>query len=47
MALQLPIETARLLVRSFQPEADAEPMFRVYGDPEVMRFIPGGALPDE
>jgi ribosomal-protein-alanine N-acetyltransferase len=34
-------------VRCFVPEVDAKPMFRVYGDPEVMRFIPGGALPDE
>ena len=35
------------MVRCFVPETDAEPMFRVYGDPEVMRFIPGGALSDE
>jgi [ribosomal protein S5]-alanine N-acetyltransferase len=47
MPVQLPLVTERLLVRCFVPEADAEPMFRVYGDPEVMRFIPGGALPDE
>jgi len=47
VAVQLPIETARLLIRSFEPEADTEPMFRVYGDPEVMRFIPGGALSGE
>ena len=35
------------MVRCFVPETDVEPMFRVYGDPEVMRFIPGGALSDE
>jgi len=28
------------------PAADCEQMLEVYGDPEVMRFIPGGALPD-
>jgi ribosomal-protein-alanine N-acetyltransferase len=42
----LPIETERLLVRSFDAGADSLPMFDVYGDPEVMRFIPGGALAD-
>lgn len=45
--IRLPIETERLVVRGFVPEADAEPMFTVYGDAEVMRFIPGGALSDE
>jgi ribosomal-protein-alanine N-acetyltransferase len=45
--VRLPIETKRLLVRCFLPEVDAEPMLRVYGDAEVMRFIPGGALSDE
>ena len=33
-------------MRSFDPVGDSQPMFNVYGDPEVMRFIPGGALPD-
>ncbi len=47
MSIQLPILTERLIVRCFEPETDAEPMLRVYGDPEVMRFIPGGALSDE
>jgi [ribosomal protein S5]-alanine N-acetyltransferase len=42
----LPIETERLLVRSFDAVPDSLPMFSVYGDPEVMRFIPGGALAD-
>jgi len=47
VSISLPIETERLLVRCFLPEADAKPMFEVYGDPEVMRFIPRGALADE
>jgi RimJ/RimL family protein N-acetyltransferase len=38
----LPIETERLTIRPFDPETDAEAMLAVYGDPEVMRFIPGG-----
>ena len=41
----LPIETERLLIRDFDPARDSETMLSVYGDPEVMRFIPGGALP--
>jgi RimJ/RimL family protein N-acetyltransferase len=44
MRVPLPIETERLTIREFQPEADAEAMLTVYGDPEVMRFIPGGAF---
>jgi RimJ/RimL family protein N-acetyltransferase len=43
--LSLPIVTPRLRIRPFQP-ADAEPMMAVYGDPDVMRYIPGGPLPD-
>jgi RimJ/RimL family protein N-acetyltransferase len=43
VAIPLPIETDRLLLRRFEPELDVEPMLAVYGDPEVMRFIPGGA----
>ena len=46
MSIALPIETERLVVRAFMPAADCEQMLEVYGDPEVMRFIPGGALPD-
>ena len=42
MAVPLPIETERLILRRFDPERDSEPMLAVYGDPEVMRFIPGG-----
>jgi len=39
--IPLPIETERLLLRSFSPE-DVDAMLGVYGDPEVMRFIPSG-----
>jgi len=42
----LPIETERLRVRAFDPDADSTAMLAVYGDPEVMRFIPGGVLAD-
>jgi [ribosomal protein S5]-alanine N-acetyltransferase len=42
MRVPLPIESERLTIREFRPEADAEPMLAVYGDPEVMRFVPGG-----
>jgi [ribosomal protein S5]-alanine N-acetyltransferase len=44
--LSLPIVTARLRIRPFEP-GDAGPMMGVYGDAEVMRYIPGGALADE
>jgi [ribosomal protein S5]-alanine N-acetyltransferase len=47
VSIRLPIETERLVIREFQPERDSEAMLRVYGDPEVMRFIPGGAVSDE
>ena len=47
MPIPLPIETERLLVRPFAPEPDARAMAEVYCDPDVMRFIPGGALADE
>ncbi len=40
----LPLETERLRVRPFDAETDTTAMLAVYGDPEVMRFIPGGAL---
>jgi RimJ/RimL family protein N-acetyltransferase len=43
--IPLPIETKRLRVRAFVPDLDAAAMVGVYGDPEVMRLIPGGALP--
>src|SRR5438105_13443806 len=47
MPIPLPIETERLLIRPFTPDSDGNPMADVYCDPEVMRFIPGGALADE
>jgi RimJ/RimL family protein N-acetyltransferase len=43
MAVPLPLETKRLILRQFEPASDCEPMLAVYADPEVMRFIPGGA----
>jgi RimJ/RimL family protein N-acetyltransferase len=43
----LPIVTPRLLVRELAPESDAAAMAEMYCDPEVMRFIPGGACDDE
>ncbi len=46
MGVPLPLETKRLLVRVFAAEDDSRAMLAVYGDPEVMRFIPGGALDD-
>jgi RimJ/RimL family protein N-acetyltransferase len=42
--VRLPLETERLTIRNFVPEDDAEAMLAVYGDPEVMRYIPGGAF---
>jgi len=46
VAVPLPIETARLLVRPFDADADCTAMLTVYCDPEVMRFVPGGVLAD-
>lgn len=40
----LRIDTDRLVIRSFTGD-DANAMFDVLGDPEVMRFIPGGPDP--
>ncbi|MGD1995669.1 MAG: GNAT family N-acetyltransferase [Anaerolineae bacterium] len=37
-----PLETERLLIRPVAPE-DAGDLHEAYGDPEVMRIIPGGA----
>jgi ribosomal-protein-alanine N-acetyltransferase len=42
--IPLPIETERLTIRDFDPEADAADMVAVYCDPEVMRLIPDGPL---
>jgi ribosomal-protein-alanine N-acetyltransferase len=43
VTIPLPIETERLLLRPLEAR-DVEPMLAVYGDAEVMRFIPGGVL---
>ena len=44
-ALAFPIETPRLIIRSFQV-GDAEMLHeRVFGDEETMKFIPRGASP--
>ncbi len=40
--MAFPIETQRLVLRPFRV-SDAEAMFRVWGDPEVMKYIPRGA----
>lgn len=42
MAVLTSLETQRLLIRPFV-EADVDAVFRYRKDPEVMRFIPGGA----
>jgi len=47
VTIPLPIHTERLIVRPFVPDADSRSMTSVYCDPEVMKFIPGGALADE
>jgi RimJ/RimL family protein N-acetyltransferase len=41
----LPIETKRLVIRSFTPQDAPALHERVFGDPEAMRFIPRGASP--
>jgi RimJ/RimL family protein N-acetyltransferase len=43
MSIPLPIETERLVLRPFTAD-DVKAMLAVYGDPEVMRFIPSGVL---
>jgi len=47
MSIPLPIVTPRLLVREADPDTDAAEMAEMYCDPDVMRFIPGGACADE
>jgi RimJ/RimL family protein N-acetyltransferase len=37
------LETQRLWLRPWNPETEAEAAFRIYGDPEVMRWIGSGA----
>jgi ribosomal-protein-alanine N-acetyltransferase len=41
----LPIETKRLVIRSFTPQDAPALHERVFGDPEAMKFIPRGASP--
>jgi len=41
------IETPRLLIRKWQLPRDMDDAFAIYGDPQVMHFIPGGAWPRE
>ena len=45
MSISLPIETERLVIRSFDTDADVEAIAPVFLDPEVMQYIPGGVLP--
>ena len=41
--ITLPLETARLRIRPFDPAADAEPLHELWGDAQAMRFVPGAA----
>jgi ribosomal-protein-alanine N-acetyltransferase len=46
--IALPIETERLRIRPVEPEADAEPLYELWGDPEAMRFVrPASASVEE
>ena len=37
--ISLPLETERLRIRPFDPAADAEAMYELWGDPEAMQFV--------
>jgi RimJ/RimL family protein N-acetyltransferase len=39
--IALPLETPRLLIRPFDPDADAEPLHELWGDPHATRYLPG------
>jgi RimJ/RimL family protein N-acetyltransferase len=41
--ITLPLETARLRIRPFEPAADAEALHELWGDEQAMRFVPGAA----
>jgi RimJ/RimL family protein N-acetyltransferase len=41
--IRLPLETERLVIRSFDPDGDAPALHELWGNPEAMQFIPGGA----
>ena len=43
MTIPLPIETERLLIRTFEA-ADVDAMAEVYGNPEVMQHVCVGVL---
>jgi RimJ/RimL family protein N-acetyltransferase len=46
--IRLPLETERLRIRPVEPEADAEPLYELWGDAEAMRFVrPPSASVDE
>lgn len=42
IVVPLPIETERLLVRSFVPDSDSRPMLSVYCDPDVAACLAAG-----
>ena len=37
--ISLPVESERLRIRPFDPNADAEAMYELWGDPEAMQFV--------
>jgi RimJ/RimL family protein N-acetyltransferase len=37
--ISLPLETDRLRIRAVEPEADAEPLFELWGNAEANRFV--------
>ena len=37
--ISLPVETRRLRIRPFDPAADAEPMYELWGNPDAMQFV--------
>jgi RimJ/RimL family protein N-acetyltransferase len=46
--IRLPVETEHLRIRPVEPEADAEPLYELWGDAEAMRFVrPPSASVDE
>ena len=44
--IPVPIETERLLIRAFEPK-DRQALAALYGDPDVMRYIPYGVLDED
>jgi RimJ/RimL family protein N-acetyltransferase len=46
--IRLPLDTERLVIRPFEPERDAEPLFELWGDEDSMRFVrPASASVEE